>query len=237
MSTLLIKLAGPLQAWGTDSKFNKRMTGREPTKSGLIGLVAAALGLKRADAAPLAELRKLRFGVRVDQPGRLVMDFHTARRNDGKSDITYRYYLADAVFVAGLEGEEQLLGKIDAALKKPWFPLFLGRRACPPAGKLSLGLKTGASLIEALRGEPWQAGDWYKKKAASEVELEIVRDAAPEDSYAFTLHDQPLSFDQVHRQYTFRHVVSDIKAVKIPNPCVSLRSEIPTKHNALTEVL
>ena len=45
MSTLLLRLAGPMQSWGTDSKFDVRRTGREPSKSGVIGLVAAALGI------------------------------------------------------------------------------------------------------------------------------------------------------------------------------------------------
>ncbi|MDR3349340.1 MAG: type I-E CRISPR-associated protein Cas5/CasD [Acidaminococcales bacterium] len=234
MSTLLIRLAGPLQAWGTDSKFNKRMTGREPTKSGVVGLVAAALGLRRTDDA--AKLCKLRFGVRVDQPGKLVVDFHTARRHDGKSDITHRYYIADAVFLAGLEGEEPLLKEIDAALKTPWFPLFLGRRACPPVGQLSLGVRDGAALMEALRDEPWQAAGWYKAKT-ERAEMEIVRDAVPEDNYAFTVRDQPLSFDQVHRRYTFRPVVSDINAVKIINLAQKPDlPETPTSHDAMAEV-
>ena len=51
MSTLLLRLAGPLQAWGNDSKFETRRTGREPSKSGVIGLLAAALGKKKGCAA------------------------------------------------------------------------------------------------------------------------------------------------------------------------------------------
>lgn len=44
MATLLLRLAAPLQSWGSDSKFETRKTGREPTKSGVVGLLAAALG-------------------------------------------------------------------------------------------------------------------------------------------------------------------------------------------------
>ena len=53
MATLLLRLAAPLQAWGADSKFETRKTGREPTKSGVIGLLAAALGLRRDETEPL----------------------------------------------------------------------------------------------------------------------------------------------------------------------------------------
>ena len=49
MATLLLRLAAPLQSWGSDSKFETRKTDREPTKSGVVGLLAAALGLRRDD--------------------------------------------------------------------------------------------------------------------------------------------------------------------------------------------
>ena len=65
MATLLLRLAAPLQSWGADSKFETRKTNREPTKSGIIGLLAAALGLRRDDAAGLARLNGLHFAVRA----------------------------------------------------------------------------------------------------------------------------------------------------------------------------
>ena len=69
MATLLLRLAAPLQAWGADSKFETRKTNREPTKSGVIGLLAAALGLRRDESEGLARLTGLRFGVRVEGKG------------------------------------------------------------------------------------------------------------------------------------------------------------------------
>ena len=86
MSTLLLRLAGPLQAWGYDSKFETRRTGREPTKSGVIGLIAAALGRKRGDS--LDDLKCLHFGVRVDKEGELLHDYRTVQMNSGKSYVT-----------------------------------------------------------------------------------------------------------------------------------------------------
>ena len=44
---LLLRLAGPLQSWGMLSHFNERDTARFPTRSGVIGLLAAALGIAR----------------------------------------------------------------------------------------------------------------------------------------------------------------------------------------------
>ena len=132
MATLLLRLAAPLQAWGSDSKFETRKTDREPTKSGVVGLLAAALGLRRDDTEGLARLNGLRFAVRADQEGSLLVDFHTAKSRD-TSYVTYRHYLQDAVFLAGLEsGDEALLRELEAALRHPVYPLYLGRRSCPP---------------------------------------------------------------------------------------------------------
>ena len=132
MATLLLRLAAPLQSWGSDSKFETRKTDREPTKSGVVGLLAAALGLRRDDTEGLARLNGLRFAVRADQEGSLLVDFHTAKSRD-TSYVTYRHYLQDAVFLAGLEsGDEALLRELEAALRHPVCPLYLGRRSCPP---------------------------------------------------------------------------------------------------------
>ena len=82
MATLLLRLAAPLQSWGADSKFEIRKTNREPTKSGVIGLLAAALGLARDDDQALQRLNGLRFAVRVDQEGELLVDYHIARKEE-----------------------------------------------------------------------------------------------------------------------------------------------------------
>src|SRR5579864_5026868 len=76
MTTLLLRLAGPMQSWGTQSRFTVRDTGREPSKSGVIGLVCAALGRRRD--APLDDLVQLTMGTRVDRDGIVKVDYHTA---------------------------------------------------------------------------------------------------------------------------------------------------------------
>ncbi|MEV7287146.1 type I-E CRISPR-associated protein Cas5/CasD [Streptomyces sp. NPDC093252] len=72
---LLVRLAGPLQSWGITSRFARRDTHNRPTKSGVIGLCAAALGLPREE--PLGELAEVLFGVRADRPGTSLRDYHT----------------------------------------------------------------------------------------------------------------------------------------------------------------
>ena len=124
MATLLLRLAAPLQAWGADSKFETRKTNREPTKSGVIGLLAAALGLRRDEREALLRLTGLRFGVRVEREGQLLVDYHTAKTQDEKTSyVTYRHYLQDAVFLAGIESEDAaLLQHLQQALLHPVFP-------------------------------------------------------------------------------------------------------------------
>ncbi|HWH01682.1 MAG TPA: type I-E CRISPR-associated protein Cas5/CasD [Pilimelia sp.] len=206
MSVLLLKLAGPLQAWGSSSRFAYRGTEVAPTKSGVIGMLAAARGLRRTD--PLTDLLGLEFGVRIDQPGRVVRDFQTARSLDGRSSapLTYRFYLSDAVFLAAVGGDRELLCGVAEALDRPRFPLYLGRRSCPPDGRVSLGVHE-ESLDDALTSWPWLAADWHRRRAARTVRLEIIRDGRPGEPITETVPDEPVSFDPAHRRHTWRVVV------------------------------
>ncbi|RHW25830.1 type I-E CRISPR-associated protein Cas5/CasD [Nocardioides immobilis] len=217
MTVLLLRLAGPLQSWGDASRFTQRHTRTEPTKSGVLGLLAAAQGRRRAD--PIEDLAALSFGVRVDQRGRIERDFHTAiRRKDGKEEsmpLSYRYYLTDAVFVAGVAGDEALLRGLDEALREPRFPLYLGRRSCPPAGEIALGVHDG-ELEDILRSAPWEARPWYRREQGQMVLLDLVLDAEPGTPYAETTRDVPLSFDPTMRQYGWRDVVR-LAPVEMPN--------------------
>ncbi len=209
MATLLLRLAAPLQSWGVDSKFETRKTNREPTKSGVIGLFAAALGLKRDDKKALEELAKLKFGIRVEKEGRLLVDFHTAITEKGTSYITYRHYLQDAVFLAGVESEdEELINKLAEAVTHPDYPLFLGRRSCPPTLPLCLGIKE-KSLAEALEQEE-DLLDYGKYGTKSHFKRDgkrrILIDASPQDQAIGLQQDVPLSYSPMHRQYGYRSV-------------------------------
>ena len=196
MATLLLRLAAPLQAWGADSKFETRKTGREPTKSGVIGLLAAALGLRRDETESLARLARLQFGVRVEREGRLLVDFHMARNEEkDRSYVTYRHYLEDAVFLVGLSGEDtELLQELEQALARPAYPLYLGRRSCPPTLPLCLGLRQ-KDLLDTLQEEP---------ALCPGGPVRIVMDAAPQEPGSAPLRDVPLSYDPRHRQYGYR---------------------------------
>jgi CRISPR system Cascade subunit CasD len=206
MSTLLLRLSAPLQAWGADSKFERRGTMREPTKSGVVGLLAAALGRGRDES--LDDLAALRYGVRTDQPGQLLRDFHTARIKEDKPPyVTERYYLADAVFLAGVEGDISLLSLLDSALHAPMYPLYLGRRSCPPAGRVSLGIRE-TPLEEALCTEPWLASEWYCRQVRRRDPKTLLLPLALDSDSTDTMRrlDLPLSFSQKHRRYAYRYI-------------------------------
>lgn len=233
MSTLLLRLAAPLQSWGVDAKFDRRGTERLPTKSGVIGLVAAALERRRNES--IDDLQALRFGVRIDREGALLRDYHTAK-SEKAAYVTYRYFLSDAVFLAGLEGDQKLLSGIEHALGSPAFPLFLGRRSCPPEGRVSLGIRMGKTLLEALREEPWLISDWAKKREAPQTHLRIVTDAGEEDTIAYFQRDVPVSFNQTHRRFGFRRVYESAPLIvsnSYSRRAVTLR---PTAHDPMTEL-
>lgn len=200
MSTLLLRLAAPMQSWGSGSRFDVRRTEREPTKSGVIGLLAAALGRRRDES--VSDLSALRFGVRIDREGTLLRDFHIAQKmKNGKFDtsyVTHRYYLCDAVFLAAFESDDEaLMKRLEIALQNPAFPLFLGRRSCPPEGRLVLGVRP-LPLLDALKREPLMAeptGD-----------IRIVLDSDNVEKNTSIIADMPFSYDPGSRKYTYRAV-------------------------------
>jgi CRISPR system Cascade subunit CasD len=216
MTALLLTLAGPLQSWGTSSRFSYRRTDRWPSKSGIIGLLAAAQGKRRTD--PLEELLDLRLAVRIEQPGQLERDYQTAARRGERQAISVstRHYLTDAMFLAAVEGDESLLTGLQEALRCPTFPLYLGRRSCPPAQKIDAGLRAG-SAGEALTEEPWQAAPWFQRRYGWQTPtLDLIADCPADEPGAELVRDQPVEggFDPQHRQWEWR----TIRRRTVPNP-------------------
>jgi len=199
MATLLLRLQAPLQSWGISSLFTERDTAREPSKSGVIGLICAALG--RARDADLTDLTQLRMGVRVDREGKLQLDYQTSGnilRSDGTMSknavVSHRYYLADAVFLVGLEGEESELKNIDAGLRAPKWHLYLGRKAFPPTASVWLndGLRDG-NLESELRS--------YPPLVEGEGKLRLLIE---DENGSFLWRDVPLNFAE--RKFTNRSI-------------------------------
>jgi CRISPR system Cascade subunit CasD len=233
MTVLVLRLAGPMQAWGSPQQLNKfRRTERYPTKSAVIGLLAAALGRSRYDSVD--DLTQLRFGVRVDRPGQMLIDYHTvsslfdAKRNYNPSggqlpnkkgyrspqtstQVTERYYLSDACFVAGMEWEDRaLLDILNNALHYPIFPLYLGRRSCPPDRPVWLGVFEDSLEKVLVEMIPWQACPWQAKEDNEDnsvnrkpVSCELIIEDIDGDTQII---DNVKSFDPYHRSYTKRWI-------------------------------
>ena len=160
-NTLFLVLQGPLQSWGERAQWDVRDTAPEPTKSGVIGLLGCALGL--SDDAPLRELSSsLRMGTRCDRPGTLLRDYHTvmgAVTAKGKVlpdrvILTDRHYLADAAFLVGLQGPAPLIARCADAVRRPHWPIYLGRKCCVPDRPVYEGIGDYETLRDALERWP-----------------------------------------------------------------------------------
>jgi CRISPR system Cascade subunit CasD len=157
MTTLLMRMRAPMMSWGDHSRFTIRDTRREPTKSAVIGLLCAALGRPRWE--PVHDLASLKMGVRVDREGVMLCDYHTVMdsiKSSGKPGDTVlsdRYYMADADYLVGLEGDRSLLETLNAALESPRWQLYFGRKSFVPSCPIQLGI-TELELIKALEDLP-----------------------------------------------------------------------------------
>lgn len=213
MPTLLLRLVGPMQSWGTTSRFDHRDTGKEPSKSGVVGVLAAALGLDRENWADLEPVTRLAMGVRHDRPGEPKRDYQTAKditSADGKkvhaTAVTTRDYLADAAFLVGLESNDRdLLERVHAALRDPFWPLALGRKSYVPSAPM--WIEDGvldSPMRDALAHWPWISS---LRKWEQPPERLLVSSESPDGSGLLKM-DQPLS-SFAARRFGARYVRSE----------------------------
>jgi CRISPR system Cascade subunit CasD len=160
MPTLLMRMRAPMMSWGDHSRFTIRDTRREPTKSAAIGLLCAALGRPRWES--IADIAALKMGVRVNQEGLVQCDYHTIldsiKSSGGKGDtvISQRYYVADADYLVGFEGDDRaFLETLDAALECPVWQIYFGRKSFVPSCPVRMEV-VDVPLREALQGAPFR---------------------------------------------------------------------------------
>jgi CRISPR system Cascade subunit CasD len=219
MSGLLLRLAGPLQSWGDHSTFDVRDTAPYPTRSGLLGMLAAAAGIRRGE--PLGVLTELEFTIRVDRPGMPMQDFHTVggglpnpltvptaegkRKQPGSETIvSRRSYLADAVFTVAVTGPESAVHLTANALRRPAWASYLGRRSYPPEQPLLLGPPTDDPVDELRTRLPLNR---HRPPFDSTVDVDLVHPVAPAgEAIRTTLNDIPLDFHPQRRRYLARSV-------------------------------
>lgn len=176
MEILVFQLQAPLSSWGETAVGEYRPTAEYPSQSAVLGLLAAAFGIERADDAAHASLRAgCRMAIGMLNHGRLLRDFHTAQvpgRVDlkGKPQSTrrdelalpkdalntilstrdYRQDAASLVALQAVDGARHTLSDIAQALRFPQFVLYLGRKSCPPDVPLHPCLIDAADIHSAM---------------------------------------------------------------------------------------
>jgi CRISPR system Cascade subunit CasD len=209
-ASLTFYIDAPLQSWGVSSKFQRRATESYPTKSGVLGLVAAAMGIdKHADdeAEQLKPLAACKFSVfslqrtAKNHPVLQMEDYHTVgggfdkdnpaerlhisrKASGGPSTtvVTRRFYLEQARFVALLEGDHEILDKAAKALEDPKWGVWFGRKCCLPS----------SPLLPTLSDSSEQAISKLLERLGN---CSIAEGRNEDDSEgAWRLADQPVSF-------------------------------------------
>jgi CRISPR system Cascade subunit CasD len=219
VTTLLLRLSGPMQSWGVHSRYDERDTAFEPSKSGVIGLLCAAAGIARDDMGRIAELAALDMVVRVDREGRLEKDYQTAGggswpgldkyhviRADGSRSgpgcvTSNRYYLSDAEFLVALGGPAHLLEVLHNALADPVWPLYMGRKGYVASKPIWLrdGL-VGKDPMSALRCYPWEP----RSERSVPSQIRLVVECDPEEGQRRM--DVPICYEQGRRSFAPRYV-------------------------------
>lgn len=169
---LVFRLYGPMCSWGEIAVGESRHTADHPSRSALLGLFGAALGIERSDEDGQNALSaSWRFGLKLWSPGTLLRDYHTVQAPRSARKIKHRTrrqelfapnintllstreYRLDSVCIVAAEGTPEArwsLGDMQTALRTPRFTLYLGRKSCPLALPLAPTVVVADNLREAL---------------------------------------------------------------------------------------
>lgn len=201
MMGFTLHLQGPMMSFGDAGFGQLRDAGGFPSRSAVLGIVAAAAGIRRNDERLLELHSKCRVHVAAVRAGSPGVDYHIVRpfrgyeedslhlqrrpAEDVSSVITYREYLYDAHFIAVVECRDEHYAEwCRTHLRDPLFVSYLGRRSCPPATPLLPGKIQGQTLQEIV---PAALADWYARqpdgyKAQQENVLDVWldKDTAPD---------------------------------------------------------
>ncbi|HHC08393.1 MAG TPA: type I-E CRISPR-associated protein Cas5/CasD [Actinobacteria bacterium] len=217
-STLTFRIDAPLQSWGLSGRFSHKDTAREPTKSGIVGLIANAMGRDRSD--PIGDLASVAVSVRVESEPRTVDDYRTV--GSGNADallrlhghdpddgyfapaagergarkktpiVIHAHHLIDGAYLVALHGEPELLHRIATALDAPRRPVYLGRRGFFPVAPFEPAI-VPHSAAATLRSTPWRPPAWWPEDRDPPAKLRLVEPAEPHEATAIR-YDEPVSF-------------------------------------------
>lgn len=225
MSYLLLWLEAPLQSWGVNSKFSRRTTMMFPTKSGILGIILAAMGKGgeqkgllslfaecdlQVDAFPkkdnleclnLEDFHMVGSGYNDSDPWENLLIPKTSDRKKavgGGAKLTYRYYLQDMAYGAFLEGSKSLLDEIGNALNNPVWPIFLGRKCCIPTEMIFQGVYEGKCECISMAKK-------LATKKERDCSFSVLQENSIEKGEVFILNDVPIQFGD-RKLYKERYV-------------------------------
>ena len=213
MKYIILRIAGPLMSFGHEDSWNVRGTNHFPTKSAVIGMISASMGLYRSEEDAIRKLSEnVAFSVRQDSAPSLIRDFHTIL-NTVKADgtpntdpvISPRHYLSDAAFTGFLGVGNPVVNKqIKNALLNPKWPAFLGRKCCVPSQPLFQSDEWEAKNIhEACRSI--NPIGWNNEIAAKTYHCWTEEEV---EGRSLSLRDNVLSFDKkLYERRTVNHFV------------------------------
>lgn len=223
---LTFQIYGPLQAYGTVAVGEIRPTSTMPTRSAVLGILAAAIGIRRDEETRLAELRDgYRVAVREDAPGKVMLDYHTiqtpgargkrqlhCRRDEllltePNTILSRREYLMDALFTVCLWQANHTapysLQEIARALRSPRWTIGLGRKSCPPALPFAPKITDHTTPQEAVAAYP--ADKLVSAGLRSPQVMRMLLDTeGPHTDTETTVRDVPLHHGR--RQFAERKV-------------------------------
>lgn len=177
---LILRLEGPLQSWGENSKWDFRDSSTMPTKSGIVGLLGCALGEERGSRGLVELAQGITAAVRADRPGVKFVDFQTVQgdplmaatgkpKTTGNTILSPHAYLQDACFTVFIDAAPEWQERIRAALENPRWCMYLGRKNCVPSRPILADAAEFDDLRHALRDYP--AAERAEKTMTYECEI------------------------------------------------------------------
>lgn len=248
MNGFILHLQGPMMSFADTGFGQLREAGPFPSRSVVLGIIAAALGLERGDTRLLDLHQRMRVHVGTARAGTLLVDYHTVlptgygaydptrlRRPgaEGNPVLTDRGYHVDSHFVALISSDDgPMIDDCRAALHNPIFTGYLGRRSCVPSTPLIPEDASGPTVIDALSHPLWSAHQgrieklppWERRRQKrAHVDAFIDGDAV----------DQPEQCSATIIAKTFRRdLLNAVPRSYVTRPVTHVRIAVPTEVDA-----
>lgn len=239
---LLFQLRGSIASWGDEQAVGTvRNTAAAPTRSAILGLIGACLGVDREDDdGNRALARTLRHALRVDRRGDPLRDYHTVQAPTTRANVTYatraeelasgylvtmpttRHYLMDVAYTVALWATDKdiTLSGVQAAMLRPVYTVYMGRKACPLSAPMAPRLIDADGLLSAfgqydtVRPEQVPYADLDE---SHEYRWDEDPPGTPPELNEATIYHRTVTDDPVSRRvWTFRRRTENVMITRRP---------------------